>query len=495
MKRVFTSAVAALMVVGMGAEVEAQGMDGMNRRVPRFELGVYGGGAYTTPWYDFRLESSTGGQTSRVGDGDDIDFGFDFAPIFGVVTKFNFTPRFGVRLHGAYMPSALPHAENADWDDGYPQNNYFYDLDLVLSTPTLPLFSRVLGNAYVFIGGGGLTTNIADSGLVPENSDRAVCEPGTLRRGACLPLQGEYATVGQGTVGIGGDLFSLASNVGVFVELAAHGYDSPVHTGDNFVPRITVRPGAAFGVAGDTFAVRLLYRGQPLAGARVHASGVPMEPGVSPEAAAAQAVEATAETDAQGVARIPVGSGGLWNVRAIHIVPADPGSGADWDTHWASLVFGVGPAAASHGPTATPAPSRVLGTPVGGRVAEDSVEVANTVDRFHRALGTGDTATAMELLVPDAVILESGGVETHAEYRSHHLPGDVAFARAVPRTRSDIGVRVQGDVAWATSTSTVQGEFRGRAINSQGAELMVLRRTADGWKIAAIHWSSRSRRS
>lgn len=244
---------------------------------------------------------------------------------------------------------------------------------------------------------------------------------------------------------------------------------------------------------GSTFPVRLLYRGQPLAGARVHASGVPMEPGLSPEAAAGRAVEVEAETDAQGVARIRVGSGGLWNVRTIHIVPADAGTGADWDTHWATLVFGVEPAVASQGPPAS-TPSRVLGTPVGGRAEGDSTAVANTVDRFHRALAAGDTATVMELLAPDAVVLESGGVETRAEYRSHHLPGDIAFAQAVPRQRSEIRVRVQGDVAWASSTSTVQGEFRGRAINSQGAELMVLRRTGDAWKIAAVHWSSRARR-
>lgn len=86
-------------------------------------------------------------------------------------------------------------------------------------------------------------------------------------------------------------------------------------------------------------------------------------------------------------------------------------------------------------------------------------------------------------------------METRAEYRSHHLPGDIAFARAVPRERSDIRVHVQGDVAWAMSTSTVRGEFRGRAVDSQGAELMVLRRTGDGWQIAAVHWSSRARSS
>lgn len=258
---------------------------------------------------------------------------------------------------------------------------------------------------------------------------------------------------------------------------------------------------------GGTFAVRLLYRGRPLAGARVHADRVPMEPGLTPEAAAAQATHGTVETDADGVARVPVTGGGLWNVRGIHIVPADPGTGADWDTHWVSLVFGVGPTAGNRSAPVQGSP-RAPGVPVrkdagadagsaarGGVGAEsDSAAVARSVDRFHQALATGDSATALALLAPDAVILESGGVETRAEYRGHHLPGDIAFARAVPRQRSEIRVRVEGNAAWATSTSTVQGEFRGRQINSQGAQLMVLRRTADGWRIAAVHWSSRARR-
>ncbi|MFL5385010.1 MAG: hypothetical protein ACJ8GN_21020 [Longimicrobiaceae bacterium] len=53
---------------------------------------------------------------------------------------------------------------------------------------------------------------------------------------------------------------------------------------------------------------------------------------------------------------------------------------------------------------------------------------------------------------------------------------------------------MRGEVAWAASTSTTQGEFRGRAINSEGAELMVLTRERGGWRIAAIHWSSHNRR-
>jgi ketosteroid isomerase-like protein len=126
-------------------------------------------------------------------------------------------------------------------------------------------------------------------------------------------------------------------------------------------------------------------------------------------------------------------------------------------------------------------------------VPSDSADVLEAVRRYHSALATGDSATALSLLAPDAVILESGGVEAREEYRSHHLPADIDFARAVPSERANSRVTVRGDVAWVSSTSTSRGEFRGRPINSRGAELMVLSREANGWKIRAIHWSSRNR--
>lgn len=125
----------------------------------------------------------------------------------------------------------------------------------------------------------------------------------------------------------------------------------------------------------------------------------------------------------------------------------------------------------------------------------DSAAVVEVIERYHTALATGDTATAMSLLVPGAVVLESGGIETREEYRSHHLPSDMAFAAAVPRERGPIEVRIRGNTAWAASTSVTRGTFRDREINSQGAELMVLVRTEEGWRIEAIHWSSRNRRS
>jgi ketosteroid isomerase-like protein len=125
----------------------------------------------------------------------------------------------------------------------------------------------------------------------------------------------------------------------------------------------------------------------------------------------------------------------------------------------------------------------------------DSTAVVATVARFHEALERGDSAAALALLAPDAVILESGGAETVSDYRAHHLPADIEFARAIRSVRNSVRVTVQGDLAWAAGTSTTQGDFRGRPVNSAGAELMVLIRTSDGWRIAAIHWSSRRRTS
>lgn len=96
----------------------------------------------------------------------------------------------------------------------------------------------------------------------------------------------------------------------------------------------------------------------------------------------------------------------------------------------------------------------------------------------------------MELLAPDALILESGSKQTRDEYGKEHLQEDMAMLKSVPMTRSDLIVRQEGSVAWATSLYRISGSFEGKEINSQGAELMVLAKTAAGWKIRAIHWSN-----
>jgi ketosteroid isomerase-like protein len=121
-----------------------------------------------------------------------------------------------------------------------------------------------------------------------------------------------------------------------------------------------------------------------------------------------------------------------------------------------------------------------------------AADVQKVVDAFHAALKAGDTAGAMNLLAPDVVLLEAGGIETRAEYESNHLPADVEFEKAVTTSFKPYRVTVVGDAAWAVNTSAYKGRFRDRTVDSVGVELMVLSRDSAGWRIRAIHWSSRA---
>ncbi|MES2521911.1 MAG: DUF4198 domain-containing protein [Gemmatimonadota bacterium] len=96
--------------------------------------------------------------------------------------------------------------------------------------------------------------------------------------------------------------------------------------------------------AGDTLRVRLVLLGKPAGSAHLHAGSVPAGPAALSDTMAARraaARDVKLETDANGVARVVVTQPGLWNIRTLQIVPAPKGSGADWDVHWATLVFSV----------------------------------------------------------------------------------------------------------------------------------------------------------
>lgn len=113
-----------------------------------------------------------------------------------------------------------------------------------------------------------------------------------------------------------------------------------------------------------------------------------------------------------------------------------------------------------------------------------------TSTHFYDLLRRGDSAGAAQLLAPNATVLESGDLETRAEYLAHHIGADIEFAKAVPSKRTIRQVVRQGNVIWLAATSTSSGQFENRPIDSRGAELMVLSKLESGWRIRAIHWSS-----
>ncbi|MBK6489214.1 MAG: nuclear transport factor 2 family protein [Gemmatimonadetes bacterium] len=125
----------------------------------------------------------------------------------------------------------------------------------------------------------------------------------------------------------------------------------------------------------------------------------------------------------------------------------------------------------------------------------DSAGALAAARAFHAALATSDSLGALALLLDDAIIQEAGRLEEKQGYRSGHLAADIAFAAALPAVRSGWKVRMEGVTAWVTSTSSTTGEYRGRQVDSIGQELMVLRHGDGGWRIASIHWSSRTRPS
>lgn len=134
-------------------------------------------------------------------------------------------------------------------------------------------------------------------------------------------------------------------------------------------------------------------------------------------------------------------------------------------------------------------------TPPAPAIASDSADVVAVVERFRAAMARGDSAAVLAMLAPDAIVLESGTVESRAEYRRHHLPADIEYALAIPGTHTLLQAVVHGNAAWVSSTSVTEGEVKGRAVNSAGAELIVLSRRdrRSAWRVRAIHWSSHRR--
>jgi ketosteroid isomerase-like protein len=130
------------------------------------------------------------------------------------------------------------------------------------------------------------------------------------------------------------------------------------------------------------------------------------------------------------------------------------------------------------------------GISFGKPAATEAATITATVEEFHKMLAAGVRDGVMSLLLPDALIVEAGTVQTRDVYQREHLAEDIAFARAVPSTQRDVVVRQQGDVAWVTSTFRVTGKFQEKPIDNIAAETVVLTKTLEGWRIRAIHWSS-----
>lgn len=126
---------------------------------------------------------------------------------------------------------------------------------------------------------------------------------------------------------------------------------------------------------------------------------------------------------------------------------------------------------------------------MGDSAMAESAAVA--ADAFRAAIVANDSTAAASIILEDALIVEGGGIETREHYLSGHFNGDGAFLSAMTREPVERTVSVAGHVAWITSTSRLQGNYRDRDVDVTSAELLVLEHSEAGWKVAAVHWSSR----
>lgn len=120
-------------------------------------------------------------------------------------------------------------------------------------------------------------------------------------------------------------------------------------------------------------------------------------------------------------------------------------------------------------------------------------DVVAVMESFYGAMKTGDAAAAMQHIAADAVFVESGQIETRAEYEKNHLPADIDFERQVTGTRSPWDVKFDGDTAWGIATTEFNGTFENSPVNFVSAQLAVLTHEEGQWRIRSIHWSSRRR--
>lgn len=118
-------------------------------------------------------------------------------------------------------------------------------------------------------------------------------------------------------------------------------------------------------------------------------------------------------------------------------------------------------------------------------------EVTAVVESFYGAIKKGEPAAAMSFIAPDAVFVESGKLETRAEYESNHLPADIEFESQVTGKRRPMQVKFKDDAAWVIALTEYAGTFEGDPVDFISAQLVVLTREAGTWRIRSIHWSSR----
>lgn len=132
--------------------------------------------------------------------------------------------------------------------------------------------------------------------------------------------------------------------------------------------------------------------------------------------------------------------------------------------------------------------------PTAAALSGEAGAAAAIIDDFQHQLHHGDTKRAAQLLDPSVLIFEGGTAEkSRAEYASHHLGADSEFlqkSKVVPLMRKG---EANGNLAWIATESEINAQGA-KPLKLISTETMVLEKSADGWRVVHIHWSSREKK-
>jgi len=150
-----------------------------------------------------------------------------------------------------------------------------------------------------------------------------------------------------------------------------------------------------------------------------------------------------------------------------------------------SLALATVAAGFAQAQSAPPTPSHTAST----TPANAAVQVVND---FMAALATGHLEVARQLMAPDATVVANGQVLGNRDsYIDGAAKGDAAALRTVERVLVHRDAQIGADTGWVLSEKRVRAAGKPDGPSEAVIETMLLARTAAGWKITHIHWSTR----
>lgn len=117
-------------------------------------------------------------------------------------------------------------------------------------------------------------------------------------------------------------------------------------------------------------------------------------------------------------------------------------------------------------------------------------DAGKVISQFHKAIKKGYKKKARSLLADDVVIFEGGRVERSSDdYANLHMLADMKYLAKIRTQVLEHNVQVIGDTAYSMSRTKSTGQYKGKFINKEGMESMILLKKGGKWKIVHIHWS------